>query len=123
MIFFNLNPLFLENPLLTTKNVAAVQAEADMSDMEEDLLSDVGSLTISEGSAGSLDSISTLRSLSSAWSKCSTNAFDRFLKKFRSTSLVHKEMLSILAASSEVIDNAGGKLNDTEFFATFVREL
>lgn len=113
----------VDNPLFTVKNVAAVQNRDEGKDlsMEEDLTSEVDSLSISDVSCGTgLSSISTLKSLSSAWSKCSTNAFDRFLKKFRANSLVHKEMLSILAASSEVINGHGGKLNETEFFATFV---
>ncbi|ODN00012.1 RRP12-like protein [Orchesella cincta] len=110
-----------ENPLFTVKNVAAHQAEGDGSDMEEDLTSEVGTLSLSDVSCGTgLNSVSTLRSLSSAWSKCSTNAFDKFLKKFKSNSHVHKEMLSILASSSEVINDAGGKLSETGFFATFV---
>ncbi|CAL8137970.1 unnamed protein product [Orchesella dallaii] len=109
-----------ENPLFTVKNVAAHQAE-DAIDIDEDITSEVGTLSLSDVSCGTgLNSVSTLKSLSSAWSNVSTNAFDKFLKKFRSDSHVHKEMLSILASSSEVINDAGGKLTETGFFATFV---
>jgi len=38
-------------------------------------------------------------------------------------SSLHKDMLSILSATSEVIFEAGGKMNETEYFATFVSNI
>ena len=44
----------------------------------------------------------------------------RFLGRFKVDSSLHKEMLSILAATTEVISSMGGKQTETEYFASFV---
>jgi hypothetical protein len=47
----------------------------------------------------------------------------RILKKFQGDFSMHKDMLSMLGAASEVINEAGGKKNETEFFGTFVSRI
>lgn len=44
----------------------------------------------------------------------------RLLKNFSSNSYLHKEMLAILAALTEVIKANGGKESSTEYFAALV---
>jgi hypothetical protein len=44
----------------------------------------------------------------------------RLLKNFSSNSFLHKEMLAILAALTEVIKANGGKESSTEYFASLV---
>lgn len=44
----------------------------------------------------------------------------RLLKNFSSNSYLHKEMLAILAALTEVIKANGGKETSTEYFAALV---
>lgn len=44
----------------------------------------------------------------------------RLLKNFSSNSFLHKEMLAILAALTEVIKANGGKESSTEYFAALV---
>lgn len=44
----------------------------------------------------------------------------RLLKNFSSNSCLHKEMLAILAALTEVIKANGGKETSTEYFAALV---
>lgn len=49
-----------------------------------------------------------------------TTNYCRLLKNFSSNSLLHKEMLAILAALTEVIQANGGKETSTEYFAALV---
>lgn len=44
----------------------------------------------------------------------------RFLNHFQSTSLIHKEMLAILAAVTDVIKQKGGTESSTEYYAALV---
>lgn len=44
----------------------------------------------------------------------------RLLKNFRSDSAVHKELLAVLAAITEVIKERGGTESSTEYFAALV---
>jgi ribosomal RNA-processing protein 12 len=44
----------------------------------------------------------------------------RFLNHFRSDSDLHKEMLAILAALTEVIKDRGGSQTSTEYFLALV---
>lgn len=73
-----------------------------------------------ESSVGTLSSYQTLKSFASEWSDCSNMSFNRFLNVFRSDSALHKEMLAILAAITEVIKQNGGTESSTEYFCALV---
>lgn len=78
--------------------------------MEEDI----------ESSVGSQSTFQTMQSFASEWSDCSNISFSRFLKVFRSDSALHKEMLAILAAITEVIKQNGGSETPTEYYCALV---
>lgn len=57
------------------------------------------------------------------YSECSNLSFGKFLGHFQSSSIVHKEMLAVLAAVTEVIKRNGGKESSTEYFAALMSTL
>ncbi|XP_071577091.1 RRP12-like protein [Temnothorax nylanderi] len=57
------------------------------------------------------------------YSACSNLSFGRFLGRFQSSSIVHKEMLAVLAAVTEVIKQNGGNETSTEYFAALMSTL
>ncbi|KAL6431993.1 hypothetical protein ACFW04_007436 [Cataglyphis niger] len=59
----------------------------------------------------------------SDYTNCSNVSFGRFLSHFQSTSLVHKEMLAMLAAVTEAIKQKGGVENSTEYFGAMITTL
>lgn len=75
----------------------------------------------SESSIGTQTTYHTMQSFASEWTDCSNMSFNRFLNVFRSDSALHKEMLAILAAVTEVIKENGGTESATEYFCTLVR--
>lgn len=77
--------------------------------MEDDSESSVGTQTYG-----------TMQSFASEWTECSNMSFNRFLNVFRSDSALHKEMLAILAAVTEVIKDNGGTESATEYFCALV---
>ncbi|RWS27747.1 RRP12-like protein [Leptotrombidium deliense] len=66
---------------------------------------------------------SEAESFASMWSNCSNPSFDRLLNNWQSTSLLHKEMLAVLGAVTEIIKERGGKETETEYFATLMTTL
>lgn len=76
-------------------------------EMEED--------TISEAS-----SYRTIQTFASDWSECSNVSFNKLLNVFRPDSALHKEMLAVLAAITEVIKQNGGGETSTEYYAALV---
>ncbi|XP_023218874.1 RRP12-like protein [Centruroides sculpturatus] len=64
-----------------------------------------------------------VESFASMWSECSNVCFDRLLRNWQSSSALHKEMLSVLAAVTEIIKSNGGKETETEYFAALVTAL
>ena len=46
----------------------------------------------------------------------------RFLAHFQPNSIIHKEMLAVLAAVTEVIKQNGGTESSTEYYAALVRK-
>lgn len=78
--------------------------------MEEDI----------DSSVGTQSTYQTMQSFASEWSNCSNISFSRFLKVFRSDSALHKEMLAILAAITEVIKQNGGSETPTEYYCALV---
>lgn len=74
-----------------------------------------------ESSIGTYSSFKSMESFASEWSTLSTQSFQRFLKSFRADSALHKEMLAMLAAISEVIKENGGSETPTEYYCSLVR--
>lgn len=63
------------------------------------------------------NSISTF---ASDWSACSNMSFNKFLNVFRPNNAIHKEMLAILAAITEVIKENGGNGTSVEYYCALV---
>lgn len=70
-----------------------------------------------------VDEIMTCDSFASNYSDCSNLSFSKFLSHFQSSSIVHKEMLAVLAAVTEVIKQNGGNESSTEYFAALMSTL
>ncbi|GAB1867081.1 RRP12-like protein [Camponotus japonicus] len=69
------------------------------------------------GTANSFDTFA------SNYSNCTNVSFGKFLSHFQSTSLVHKEMLAVLSAVTEIIKQNGGNESSTEYFAALMTTL
>ncbi|EFA09698.2 RRP12-like protein [Tribolium castaneum] len=76
-----------------------------------------------ESSVGTYSSYKTMESFASEWSSYSNMSFTRFLKVFRADSALHKEMLAMLAAISEVIRENGGSETATEYYCSLITAL
>lgn len=74
----------------------------------------------SESSIGTQTTYQTMQSFASEWTDCSNMSYNRFLNVFRSDSALHKEMLAILAAVTEVIKENNGNESSTEYFCALV---
>ncbi|CAH1156050.1 unnamed protein product [Phaedon cochleariae] len=68
-------------------------------------------------------SYKTMQSFASEWSDCSNVSFNRFMNVFRADSALHKEMLAILAAITEVIKDNGGTESPTEYYCSLLTTL
>lgn len=75
----------------------------------------------SEYSTETESSYNSMNTFASDWSACSNMSFNRFLKVFRPNSAIHKEMLAILAAVTEVIKENGGNGSSVEYYCSLVR--
>ncbi|CAH0713508.1 unnamed protein product, partial [Brenthis ino] len=65
----------------------------------------------------------TFQTFASDWSQCSNVSFSKLLTKFDSNNAIHKDMLAVLAAVTEVIKEEGGKETTTEYFAALMQTL
>lgn len=65
----------------------------------------------------------TFDTFASDWSNCSNKSFSRLVDHFRSDSAVHKEMLAVLAAITEVIKSQGGNESNIEYFGALMTTL
>ncbi|KAF9798007.1 hypothetical protein SFRURICE_007526 [Spodoptera frugiperda] len=65
----------------------------------------------------------TFQTFASDWSQCSNISFSKLLTRFDSNNGLHKEMLAVLAAVTEVIKEQGGKESTTEYFAALMETL
>ncbi|CAM1307241.1 RRP12 (predicted), partial [Pycnogonum litorale] len=65
----------------------------------------------------------TFNTFATNWTQCSNPCFNRLLKNWESNSELHKEMLAILAAITEVIKSKDGKETETEYFAALMTTL
>lgn len=87
--------------------------KGELDKMEED----------TETSIGTVSSYQTMKTFASDWSDCTNMSFNRFLNVFRSDSALHKEMLAILAAITDVIKENGGTESATEYYCALVRKI
>lgn len=65
-------------------------------------------------------SYNSINTFASDWSACSNMSFNRFLKVFRPNSAIHKEMLAVLAAITEVIKDNEGSGTSVEYYCSLV---
>ncbi|KAJ6631724.1 RRP12-like protein [Pseudolycoriella hygida] len=70
-----------------------------------------------------LGSFKTFKTFASNYSACTNMTFSKLLVGFRSDSPLHKEMLAILAALTEVIKERGGNQTSTEYFLALMETL
>ncbi|KAF5307989.1 hypothetical protein FQR65_LT06557 [Abscondita terminalis] len=75
-----------------------------------------------ESSVGAT-TFNTMDSFASEWSNCSNISFQKFFTIFRANSALHKEMLAVLAAITEVIKENGGSETPTEYYCALVTSL
>nr|CAG4641434.1 EOG090X00E0 [Eurycercus lamellatus] len=66
---------------------------------------------------------SSFKTFATGFSNCSNLSFSKLYRGFSPTSALHREMLAVLAAISEVIKQQGGKESDTEYFAALMTTL
>ncbi|KAK9501974.1 hypothetical protein O3M35_012592 [Rhynocoris fuscipes] len=81
-------------------------------EMDEDDLQSFGSKTYK-----------TFDTFASDWSCVTNKSFTGLIRKFRVDSEMHKNMLAVLAAVTEVIKEKGGKESSTEYFAALMTSL
>ncbi|CAG9770255.1 unnamed protein product [Ceutorhynchus assimilis] len=84
-------------------------------------MDDISDGVESESSFGG--SYSSMQSFASEWSECSNMSYGKFMKSFHSDSALHKEMLAILAAITEVIKQNGGTESSTEYYCSLLTTL
>lgn len=65
----------------------------------------------------------TFDTFATNYSNCSNVSFNRFLSHFQSNSIMHKEMLAVLSAVTEIIKQNDGKESSTEYFAALMSTL
>lgn len=96
----------------------AVQSLAPVT-KEEKFLQDDDTAT----GTGTFTTYETMRTFASEWSDCSNVSFKHFMNVFRADSALHKEMLAILAAITEVIKQSGGTETPTEYYCALITTL
>lgn len=65
----------------------------------------------------------TFATFATDYSNCSNMSFTKFLSHFQSSSILHKEMLAVLSAVTEIIKQNGGNETSTEYFAALMSTL
>lgn len=65
----------------------------------------------------------TYRTFATNYSSCTNMSFSKLLNGFRSDSQLHKEMLAILAALTDVIKERGGTQTSTEYFLALMETI
>ncbi|XP_076254422.1 RRP12-like protein [Rhynchophorus ferrugineus] len=77
----------------------------------------------SESSYGTYTSYQSMKSFASEWSDCSNMSFGKFMNTFHADSALHKQMLAVLAAITEVIKQNGGTESSTEYYCSLLTTL
>lgn len=75
-------------------------------------LDDEEMLSASQGTG----TFKTFQTFASNYSACSNMSFKKLMSGFRASSDLHKEMLAILTALTEIIQEKGGSQSSTEYF-------
>ncbi|XP_049862058.1 RRP12-like protein [Schistocerca gregaria] len=101
---------------LTTEALKKHDAFTTKMDTESSVAGD-----FEEGTIGG--TFKTFQTFASDWSSCSNMSFSRLLNGFRSDSALHKEMLAVLAAVTEVIKSYKGRESSVEYFAALMSTL
>ncbi|XP_039499493.1 RRP12-like protein [Drosophila santomea] len=65
----------------------------------------------------------TFQTFASNYSTCSNTSFRKLLTGFRASSDLHKEMLAILSALTEIIHEKGGGESSTEYFLLLMEQI
>ena len=65
----------------------------------------------------------TFKTFASNYSTCSNISFKKLLVGFRASSDLHKEMLAILTALTEIIKERGGTESSTEYFILLMEQI
>lgn len=68
-------------------------------------------------------SVSQATTFASQFSACSNMSFSKLINNFRTDSQLHKEMLAILAALTEIIKEKGGTESSTEYFLALMETI
>ncbi|EDW07049.1 uncharacterized protein Dmoj_GI15076 [Drosophila mojavensis] len=67
--------------------------------------------------------VKTFQTFASNYSSCSNVSFKKLLTGFRASSDLHKEMLAILSALTEIIRERGGNESSTEYFLLLISQI
>ncbi|XP_011170370.3 RRP12-like protein [Solenopsis invicta] len=92
-------------------------------DREESVADDGGTMTTITTTTTTTTTTKTRDTFATNYSNCSNLSFSAFLDRFQSSSIVHKEMLAVLAAVTEIIKQKDGKESSTEYFAALMSTL
>lgn len=93
--------------------IQGIQPHFAKLDIDEDQLEE----STVDGTANTCDTFAT------NYSCCSNLSFGKFLSHFQSSSIIHKEMLAVLATITEVIKQNSGNESSTEYFAALMSTL
>ncbi|KAM8718828.1 hypothetical protein ACLKA7_001524 [Drosophila subpalustris] len=75
------------------------------------------------GTATQTGTFKTFQTFASNYSSCSNVSFKKLLTGFRASSDLHKEMLAILSALTEIIRERGGSESSTEYFLLLISQI
>ncbi|XP_030379067.1 RRP12-like protein [Scaptodrosophila lebanonensis] len=87
-------------------------------------LNDAGGDDNDDGMSGTQQgTFKTFQTFASNYSSCSNMSFKKLLNGFRTSSELHKEMLAILSALTEIIRERGGSESSTEYFLLLMEQI
>ncbi|XP_017466364.1 PREDICTED: RRP12-like protein [Rhagoletis zephyria] len=86
-------------------------------------LHDDGGLEDESMSESQQGTFKTFKTFASNYSACSNMSFKRLLVGFRASSDLHKEMLAILTALTEIIRERGGTESSTDYFILLMEQI
>ncbi|XP_005182344.2 RRP12-like protein [Musca domestica] len=97
----------------TVNDVAGSLKSFSITDEDDELMSE------SQGGG----TFKTFKTFASNYSTCSNMSFKKLLVGFRASSDLHKEMLAILTALTEIIKERGGNESSTEYFLLLMEQI
>ncbi|KAH8238332.1 hypothetical protein KR032_004084 [Drosophila birchii] len=99
----------------TVNDVAGSLMSFNLNDDDDEGMSGTG--TAPSGTA------QTFKTFASNYTSCSNMSFKKLLTGFRASSDMHKEMLAILSALTEIIREKGGSETSTEYFLLLMEQI